>query len=303
MKSTAWFKAIILSAALLPLTSSFAATIKVQVPLEEEGAWAEPAHGARFHKSNPEVRAYVQQHVLPVVRQQRQKLEAQLSAADKTQLDTYRAQLKELRQQGKALRQSFAPAGQRPVLTEAQREQLQQHRAARRAVMQNVAQLAQKYETQIAQLALEVKPQHERWATDLQALRAKNSSSELPGQHHGRRGHHGKGRNFFGPSRFLLMRPAAAVERMPDTSGEQRAALYPNPASSTQRLEYTVPKEGNVKVELLDERGKTLRTVFDGKQAVGTQSLDVNVAELPRGTYFYKITSKGNNETRRFLKD
>jgi hypothetical protein len=79
--------------------------------------------------------------------------------------------------------------------------------------------------------------------------------------------------------------------------------MYPNPAVSTQRLDYDVKKDGNVKVELLDERGKALRTVFDGKQDKGSHSLDVNLADLNRGTYFYKITSKGGSETRRFVKE
>ena len=82
-----------------------------------------------------------------------------------------------------------------------------------------------------------------------------------------------------------------------------RAALYPNPASATQRLEYEVKKSGPVKIEVLDQQGQTLRTVLNEKQEPGQHTLDVNVADLQRGTYLYKITTRGGTESRRFVKE
>ncbi|GAB2952963.1 hypothetical protein GCM10027048_17670 [Hymenobacter coalescens] len=314
MKTSSWLKAFVLSGALLPATSSFAVVLQ-QGPTAPTTGSVERLGAHR--KGNGEVKAYVQQNVLPVVRQQRQKLEGQLSAADKTQLTAYRTQLRTLREQGRALRKSWHPAdaqarGQRPALTDAQKQQLQQLRTEQRAVMQNVAQLAQKYEPQISQLKAEVQPQRDKWEADIKALVQKNVTPEQQQKRQQwaekGRGHHGKGhfgglkQNYFGPTRFLLLDPNAPVKTEPADRGG-RAALYPNPASTSQRLAYEVKKEGNVKIELLDERGKTLRTVFEGKQAKGPQSLDVNLADLQAGTYYYKITGKGATETRRFVKE
>lgn len=315
--SSSWLKALVLSCALLPAVPGLAASLQAPGTPDFTAA-AEDQPGRP--RGNGEVRAYVQQNVLPVVRQQRQKLEAQLSAADKTQLTGYRAQLKALREQGKALRQTLrpaqgSPAGQRPALTEAQQQQLRQLRTERRAILQQVAQLATKYEAQLTQLKGEVQPQRKQWAADIRNLVQKQLSPEQRqrleqhrAQAGGQHGHHGKGHrgalkhNYFGPVRFLLLdpnapAPAAAADR------SAPAAMYPNPAGSTQRLDYQVKKEGNVKVELLDERGKALRTVLNDKQPAGSHSLDVNLSDLPRGTYYYKISSKGQSETRRFVKE
>jgi Spy/CpxP family protein refolding chaperone len=315
MKTPSWLQALAFAAAILP-TSISLAQAGPDAPANVH-AFGRPGHGGH-HKGNGEVRAYVQQNVLPVVRQQRQKLDAQLSAADKTQLTSYRAQLQALREQGKTLRQQLRPAdgtpkGPRPELTDAQKQQLEKLHSERRAVMLNVAQLAQKYDAQISQLKAEVQPQREKWEADMKDLVQKNLTPEQQQklQQHkeqgGRRGHHarpgfGRKQNFFGPTRFLLLDPNAPAQ--PTTPEASRpAAMYPNPATSTQRLDYEVKKDGNVKVELLDERGKTVRTVFEGKQDKGSHSLDVNLSDLGRGTYYYKITGKGGSETRRFVKE
>ncbi|GAB3839107.1 hypothetical protein GCM10028821_41820 [Hymenobacter jeollabukensis] len=311
-------KALAFAAAIVPVSTTFG--LAQAGDQAKSLGFAPDGHGGHGrHQGNGEVRAYVEQNVLPTVRQQRQKLEAQLSATDKAQLSTYRAQLKALREQGKALHQSLRPAdgatpGQRPALTDAQRQQLEQLRTERRAIMQNVGQLATKYEAQLKQIKADVQPQREKWEADIKALVQKNLTPEQQQNlaqhkaagngHGGRHGHHGFGMklSFFGPTRFLLMDPNAPAASETTTRGAQ-TAMYPNPATTTQRLDYEVKKDGNVKVELLDERGKTLRTVFDGKLDKGAHSLDVNLADLNRGTYFYKITSKGGSETRRFVKE
>ncbi|RAK65973.1 T9SS type A sorting domain-containing protein [Hymenobacter edaphi] len=316
MKTSSWLKALAFAAAILPASTTVSLA---QAGTSEQLKRAGFAHqGPGRHQGNGEVRAYVEQNVLPVVREQRQKLEAQLSAADRAQLSTYRAQLKALREQGKALHQALRPAdgatpGQRPAPTEAQRQQLQQLHAEQRTIMQSVGQLATKYEAQLKQIKADVQPQREKWEADITALVQKNLTpeqqqhlvqrKEAGKEHGGRRGHHGGMKlKFFGPTRFLLMDPNAPAAAETATRGAQ-AAMYPNPATTTQRLDYEVKKDGNVKVELLDERGKTLRTVFDGKQEKGSHSLDVNLADLNRGTYYYKITGKGGTETRRFVKE
>ncbi|UOQ74631.1 hypothetical protein [Hymenobacter cellulosilyticus] len=75
------------------------------------GATAQ-AQGSRPDKpGRQEIQAYYQANVLPVVRQQRQKLETQLAADDKAQLATYRKELHDLRQRRQGLVQSLKAAG------------------------------------------------------------------------------------------------------------------------------------------------------------------------------------------------
>ncbi|MCC2548129.1 T9SS type A sorting domain-containing protein [Hymenobacter sp. BT175] len=274
---------------------------------------AQAKDGRRNHPGRPEVKAYFQQNILPVVRHQRQKLEAQLSADDKAQLATYRTQLRDLHQRGKALRQSIRPEGRketgRPNLTEAQQQQIQQLRSDARGIMLNVAQMARKYEANISQLTREVQPQKAKWTADIQAIVAKTSTPEQQGQtrhlkqrHHGSRPHSGMRGGFFRPARFLLMDPNAPVKA--DEVDANGSSVFPNPASAANQLEYSVKKAGPVTIELLDSRGNTLRALLQNEQQEkGTHTIYTPLGDLPRGTYFYKITSKSGSETKRFVKE
>lgn len=252
-----------------------------------------------------EMRAYVQQQVLPAVRQQRQKLDAQLSSADQAQLTAYRTQLHDLRQRRKALRDAAGTApGTRPTFTEAQQQQLQQLRTETHTVLGNVAKLAAQYDAPIRRLLAELQPQQAKWTADLQALAAKNGADKpaTPAEQLGRR-RHGRGGvgRLLQPTAFLLLDPNAPAAPERPAGG---ASLYPNPTTATSQLSYDVAKAGPVTVELLDGRGNALRTVAqDAKQDKGAHTLPVDVADLPRGTYFFKITTRAGSETRRFVKE
>ncbi|UOQ67384.1 T9SS type A sorting domain-containing protein [Hymenobacter volaticus] len=270
------------------------------------------------HPVRREMQAYIEQNMLPVVRQQRQKLETQLATADKAQLAIYRTQLKEVRQRSQALRQSFRntpsaapnttePTSPRTPLSEAQQQQLQQLRTETRTIMQQVNQMAEKYASNISQVLQEVQPQKEKWATDMQAIVVKNTTPEQQeklSHFRGGRMHHrvGAGR-LLRPTAFLLLDPAAPTAT-PTTSDLGSTSLYPNPAVATNQLEYTVTKAGPVTVELLDGRGNTVRTVAqEVKEEKGVHTLQVHLADLPKGTYYYKITTRTGSETKRFVKE
>ncbi|OUJ72517.1 T9SS type A sorting domain-containing protein [Hymenobacter crusticola] len=295
------FKAFLLFLLVLLLTTGYL------------GAFAQgPARGAD-KPARQELRAYYAENVLPTVRQQRQKLEVQLSAEDKAALTTYRAQLQASRRQGQALRQSLrltAAGGQsgpaRLELTEAQRQQFQQQRTEMRAIMLKVGQLAQKYSANIKQLATEIEPQREKWMADTKAIVAKYATTEqqttarFAGGRH-RRGGTGLG-HYFRPSVFLLMDPNSA-EKLGTAANNLGTTVFPNPSTATTQLEYAVSKAGPVTIELLDGRGTTLRTLISQQnKEKGPQVLITNVDDLPSGTYYYKITTRTGTETKRFLK-
>lgn len=287
-------------------------SVLLAVLLTSLSTWAQPAPNTQGTRRpvRQAVQAYVRQNVLPVVRQQRQKLEPQLSSSDKAQLAIYRTQLQELRQRGKALRQSFrstasTPQGTRPELTDTQKQQVQQLRDEHKALQQEVAKLAQKYEGDIARLAQEVQPQKEKWTTDLKALLAQNTTPEQQEK----RKHGGKGRRhnatarFFRPAAFLLMSPTAPVPAAASATSSS-SSVYPNPVTPTSQLAYEVKKAGPVTVELLDSRGNALRTIAqEAKKEKGSYTLPVNLSDLANGTYYFKITTKNGTETRRFVKE
>ncbi|WP_167855532.1 T9SS type A sorting domain-containing protein [Hymenobacter fodinae] len=280
------------------------------VLLTSLSTWAQSGQNTQGKTRSPRraTLAYVRQNVLPVVRQQRQKLEAQLSTSDKAQLAIYRTQLQELRQRGKTLRQSFRPAGTpqgtRPELTDAQKQQLQQLRNDQKALLQEVGKLAQKYEGDIAKLAQEVQPQREKWTADLKELVAQNATPEQQERRKrfaGKRRPNNSGAHYFQPARFLLMNPTPAA---PAEARRVGSTVYPNPVTPTSQLEYEVKKAGPVTVDLLDSKGNMVRNVApEAHKEKGTYTLPVNLSDLTNGTYYFKITTKGAAETKRFVKE
>ena len=271
------------------------------------------ARGGRHQRADRplrrEIRAYVAANVLPVLRQQRQKLESQLSPADRAQLATYRSELQALKTQGRALRQQLGqgqPGAGRPALTEAQQQLVQQLRSQARGIMLSVAQMAQKYDAPIAQLAQEIQPQKEKWATDIKAIitsKATPEQQQALAAAGGRQHQHNGLRRFFKPAKFLLMDPNAAATG-PAERGVGNTNLYPNPAAATSQFDYDVKKAGPVTVELLDSNGTKLRTVVaEAKVEKGPHTQQLDLRDLPAGTYFYKITTKGASETKRFVKE
>ncbi|WP_201986704.1 T9SS type A sorting domain-containing protein [Hymenobacter rubidus] len=280
-----------------------------------------PMHGGR--PQNAEVQAYYQANVLPVLLQQRQKLELQLSAEDRAQLATYRAQLRTLKEQGETLRRSIHPgggepqAGFRPELTEAQHEQLHQLRSQTRTIMMSVGQMAQKYHDALAQLAQETQPQKEKWSADVQAIVAKSISQEQPhpvemagrmpmhgpdhGPMHAFRGQEAMPR-FFRATSFLLLEPTAPAST-PEHSLSS-TSFYPNPVTATSQFEYELKAAGPVTVDLLDKDGNKLRTlVAEANADKGTHTQQLILNDLPAGTYYYKVTTKGDSQTKRFVKE
>jgi hypothetical protein len=258
-----------------------------------------------------ELGSYVETKVLPVLQKQRQKLEVQLSAADRADLATYRTRLQDNRARSRALAErlfsSTIPQDRRPGLSE---EQLQQFRALRTEnweITQHVRQMAQKYADAIEQLLQEVQPQREQWTNDVQAIVAKNAPSVRP-EHQARFiGHRTNGlgvlHHLFRPSAFLLReaQPLAvnAAEAAPMSTG-----IYPNPIMPSSQLDYQMKAAGPVTVDLLDKNGNKLRTLLTEPNAEkGSHTQPLNLSDLPAGTYYYKVTTKEDSQTKRFVKE
>ena len=258
-----------------------------------------------------EIKAYCAANVLPVLRQQRQKLEPQLAAADRAQLAAYRLQLRALKEQGRTLRQAAAPAagstpGTRPALTDVQQQHAHDLHSQAQAIKRSLAQMAQKYNGPISQLTQEMQPQKEKWATDIKAIVAKNTTPDPPQQlaaGQGRKHEGGRLRRFFKPATFLLLDPNAPAGAH-NKRGRANSSFYPNPAAATTQLEYEVKKAGPVSVDLFDKDGNKLRTLLpETQREKGSQRQQLDLSDLPAGTYFYKIVTRNGTQTKRFVKE
>ncbi len=76
---------------------------------------------------------------------------------------------------------------------------------------------------------------------------------------------------------------------------------YPNPTHSQVNIEFSLTRAATTKVEILDMAGKSLNTVADEMMAEGSHTLTSDLAGLPTGTYFIRISSAGNTSTSKFV--
>jgi len=69
---------------------------------------------------------------------------------------------------------------------------------------------------------------------------------------------------------------------------------YPNPASTTCNIIYSIPSNGTVSIDLYDISGRKIKSLLgDTKQTTGRYKLPVDVSNLSNGIYVYTIKVDG----------
>ncbi|MFN8179314.1 MAG: DUF2961 domain-containing protein [bacterium] len=75
----------------------------------------------------------------------------------------------------------------------------------------------------------------------------------------------------------------------------------PNPVHDTTVMRFSLPKEAAVALDLLDVRGRKVRSILEGRQAAGTHALRWSRGVLPNGVYFLRLRAAGAVETRKLV--
>lgn len=79
------------------------------------------------------------------------------------------------------------------------------------------------------------------------------------------------------------------------------AQNYPNPFNPTTSLQFSLPKAGNVRVEVFNVLGQSVDVLADGHREAGQYTLTFNASAQPSGVYFYRVDYDGHSETRKML--
>ena len=297
--------------------------------------WAQPPMGKGLHKGArgpvpEEVKAYLQEQVLPIVEAQRAKLDIELSDQELAEVEDIRLGLQALKEEKEGLRESFKAIREthegegRPNIPDELRETMKELGKSQRKLMTRAWAVVDANEAEVEALLEELEPQAEQWREDIHALvKANKPEGERPGR--GRnRGEIGErrpqrpGRGGFGgrrgpgmggpggmmgkwhhPVAFLLF-DASLME------GEMEGAglnVFPNPSSTKNTLEYAVEQAGEVEINLLDKNGNTLRRLLSTPKEAGSYSLSVDLTDLGPGVYFYQIQTKSGVKTQKILVD
>jgi hypothetical protein len=70
---------------------------------------------------------------------------------------------------------------------------------------------------------------------------------------------------------------------------------YPNPFNPTTMIDYSIPIESKVKIEIFNTLGQSVGVLANDNKSAGYYSTTWNAKSLPSGIYFIHITANGMN--------
>lgn len=296
------------------------------------------AQNKEAHKAmRQEMQTYTIEQVIPVLKEQRLKLEKELSSAEKLKLAQVRQELKTQKESHAPFRGELKELKKSGgEMSEAQKAQLKKIRDEKRVLMEEVRVIARNHEEVISGLNEEIKDQKLQWKADMEAIRSKYISDEemlemrnkkidqmierleeLKEEELGsekvkhfkrklakgnKSGKQHAVKRLMKPVGFLLMDPTKEFQFPEKQRGDFNASVYPNPASYKSQIDFELPKNSFVKIELLDRQGNVLQTILEEDKKKGKHVIPVDTSKLPTNIYYYKITTKQGSETKRFLK-
>ncbi len=76
---------------------------------------------------------------------------------------------------------------------------------------------------------------------------------------------------------------------------------YPNPFNPNTRISFTLPKAGELKLEIYSALGTLIKTIASGSFPAGKHMLNFNAGSLSSGVYFYKLTAGDFSETKSMI--
>ena len=71
----------------------------------------------------------------------------------------------------------------------------------------------------------------------------------------------------------------------------------PNPFNAMTEISYSIPKDGNVLMQLFDIKGRMLETILDNQKKTGLHTKELSFNEYPSGFYFLRIETSEFNST------
>lgn len=91
-----------------------------------------------------------------------------------------------------------------------------------------------------------------------------------------------------------------------DVSTFEILTAYPNPFFQNTEIQYALPEDGEVRIDILDSNGALINTILWGPQYAGTNTVtwDGNNAagtSLANGIYFYRVQYEGQSQSGRLV--
>ena len=76
---------------------------------------------------------------------------------------------------------------------------------------------------------------------------------------------------------------------------------YPNPFNPETKIQFGLPEDSNVKIEIFNIQGKIVTALVDGALSAGYHTATFDATSFPSGVYFYKIVAGNFTDIKRML--
>lgn len=264
-------------------------------------------HRTQMKAMNQELRSYQAENVLPVLKVQRAKLESKISKEDQELIATLRSERTKAGRNGNQMRKSDGM--RKPEGRKGRAEGGKRGKGTNPEKHAQVKALVDKYSANMDALYQEIATQEQQWQADRKAIVAKyraeqpekkDAVKDFKSNNAGAGRSNEKG-DFRKKLSFLLLDPKAEAPVQLNQIKRQINA-FPNPASDLQNLEFEVLKTGKVTVEIIDQQGNIIKTVFSGNLEQGLNKLEIPMEGMKSKLYFYRITDAAGVSTQPFMK-
>ncbi len=107
-----------------------------------------------------------------------------------------------------------------------------------------------------------------------------------------------RGTDIFGA---IMELPETDVEEDKNRLPQFYISAYPNPFNTRTTLQYSLPLDSHVVVEIYDVLGRSVGTILDEKMYAGYHQIEWNADDKSSGMYFYRIQAGKYSETKKML--
>ena len=87
-----------------------------------------------------------------------------------------------------------------------------------------------------------------------------------------------------------------------ESTFKSKMKVYPNPTASSTSVVFDLLNAGNVTVDVYAITGMKVKSITEKNMSKGSNTLDLNVDSLPKGTYILKLQAGSQSQTSKFIK-
>jgi len=250
--------------------------------------------GEELHK---QIKAYKEENIKPVMLEQRAKLEPKISEEDKQVIAEFRLEFVKMKAERQARFEEMKESGDAADFKKMHKERKGLVDDDKRDKMKS---LVEKYKDDIEPLFAEVADQQEKWKNDIKAIAKSTLEINDEEIEHGKRKMrhmHGGHKEMNKMVHFLLLDPSEKTNTPSSQSLIKEVTAYPNPASSVTTIDYDVLEDGNVLIELRDNKGKLLKTVKNTFHEKGNHRVTILLDSYQSDLFYVLIQDKNGLAT------